>query len=174
MLLGQNVTGNSLHAPMNVGYMPQEAHALNNLTAGEALYFTAHLRGLSRAEARKERDTLLALWHMGDLRDKNSAQLSRGQRRLLRLAVAMAGLMPVLILDEPTNALGPVVIPPDRLPEITLVLGRLSPATYAASALRQTVVGPVTTEIILDLTALLGMAVLFLWLAGRKMAWRQI
>jgi ABC-2 type transport system permease protein len=30
--------------------------------------------------------------------------------------------------------LGPVLIPPDRLPGIMLILGRLSPATYAASA----------------------------------------
>jgi ABC-type multidrug transport system ATPase subunit len=44
---------------------------------------------------------------MVDLRDANSSRLSGGQRRLLRLAVAMAGLMPVLILDEPTNDLAP-------------------------------------------------------------------
>lgn len=38
---------------MNVGYMPQESGALNNLTVSEALYFTAHLRGMSRQDARK-------------------------------------------------------------------------------------------------------------------------
>jgi ABC-2 type transport system permease protein len=70
-------------------------------------------------------------------------------------------------------ALGPVVIPPDRLPEIALVLGRLSPATYAASALRQSLVGPVTSQIIVDAAVLAAMAVLFLWLVGRKMNWRQ-
>jgi ABC-2 type transport system ATP-binding protein len=44
---------------------------------------------------------------MEGLYHKNSARLSGGQRRLLRLAVAMAGAMPVLILDEPTNDLAP-------------------------------------------------------------------
>jgi ABC-2 type transport system ATP-binding protein len=106
-LLGKPVLGDPQHVAAHVGYMPQMAHALNNLAVGEALYFTAHLRGLSRADACRERDTLLDLWQMGSLRDKYSTRLSGGERRLLRLAVAMAGRLPVLILDEPTNELAP-------------------------------------------------------------------
>jgi ABC-2 type transport system ATP-binding protein len=106
-LFGQDVGSDPLYVSMNVGYMPQETHALNNLTVGEALYFTAHLRGLSRADARRERDELMALWQMERLRDKYSLRLSGGERRLLRLAAAMAGAVPVLILDEPTNDLAP-------------------------------------------------------------------
>ena len=41
------------------------------------------------------------------MRDRYSSRLSGGQRRLLRLAVAMAGQPPILILDEPTNDLDP-------------------------------------------------------------------
>jgi ABC-type multidrug transport system ATPase subunit len=106
-LFGRSVSGDALHVPLNVGYMPQETHALNNLTVGEALYFTAHLRGLTRTEARHERDEQLDLWQIGSLRDRYSSRLSSGQRRLLRLAVAMAAARPVLILDEPTNDLAP-------------------------------------------------------------------
>lgn len=106
-LLGRPVGCDPLHVPLNVGYMPQETHALNNLAVGEALYFTAHLRGLSRTEARRERDALLELWQIGELRHQSSQRLSGGQRRLLRLAVAMVGAPPVLILDEPTNDLDP-------------------------------------------------------------------
>ena len=106
-LLGRDVSGDPYHVAANVGYMPQQAHALNNISVGEALYFTAHLRGLSRGDARRERDALLEMWQMGSLRDKYSTRLSGGERRLLRLAVSMAGRMPVLILDEPTNDLAP-------------------------------------------------------------------
>ncbi|MBE9472485.1 MAG: ABC transporter ATP-binding protein, partial [Chloroflexi bacterium] len=106
-LFDQSISRDPLHVPLNVGYMPQETHALNILTVGEALFFTAHLRGLGRAEARQERDTLLVLWQIEDLRHEYSTRLSGGQRRLLRLAVAMAGSPPVLILDEPTNDLDP-------------------------------------------------------------------
>jgi ABC-type multidrug transport system ATPase subunit len=107
-LFGEPVAGARAHIPTHVGYMPQETHALNKLKVGEALYFSAHLRGLSRAEARRERDMQLELWQIADLRDKDNSTLSGGQRRLLRLAVAMAGSLPVLILDEPTNDLDPL------------------------------------------------------------------
>jgi ABC-2 type transport system permease protein len=69
--------------------------------------------------------------------------------------------------------LGPVIIPPDRLPSFALTLGYLSPATYAASALRQVVIGPLTGRIALDLAVLAGMTVLFLWLVGLRMSWRE-
>lgn len=107
-LLGEPVARDPLHVPTIVGYMPQETNSLNTLTVGEALYFTAHLRGLSRAQACQERDTLLELWQIEALRDRDNSRLSGGQRRLLRLAVAMAGSLPVLILDEPTNDLDPL------------------------------------------------------------------
>jgi ABC-type multidrug transport system ATPase subunit len=63
---------------------------------------------MSRAQARRERDALLELWQIEDLRDRDNSRLSGGQRCLLRLAVAMAGSLPVLILDEPTNDLDPL------------------------------------------------------------------
>ena len=71
------------------------------------------------------------------------------------------------------TSIGPVMIPPDRLPDIFLYLGRLSPATYAASALRQTVIGPLSFQLAIDLSVLLGMSIFFLWLVGQKMNWQQ-
>jgi len=106
-LYGEPVGRDPLRVPRLVGYMPQESRALNNLTVGEALYFTAHLRGLSRRDAQAERERLLELWEIGPLRDQISNRLSGGQGRLLRLAVATAGAPPVLVLDEPTNDLDP-------------------------------------------------------------------
>lgn len=106
-LFDRPVAHEPLYAATTVGYMPQDANALNNLTVGEALYFTAHLRGLTRRDAQQDRDMLLATWQIGELRDKYSSRLSGGQRRLLRLVVALAGHLPVLILDEPTNDLAP-------------------------------------------------------------------
>lgn len=78
-----------------------------------------------------------------------------------------------LILTMVLTGLGPVVIPPSRLPTALLLLGQLNPATYAASALRQVLVGPLTTQLWLDLGALLAFAAASLWLVGRKMDWRQ-
>jgi ABC-type multidrug transport system ATPase subunit len=105
--LGRELGDDPLHVPLNVGYMPQDAAAVNNLTVGEALYFTAHLRGLSRRAARSERDRLLSSWGIEPLRDKTGPTLSGGERRLMQLALATAASPPVLILDEPTNDLDP-------------------------------------------------------------------
>lgn len=105
--MGQPLLKNALQVPLMVGYMPQDGLAFNSLTLGEALYFTAHLRGLSRRDAAAERERLLALWHIEKYRDLTPTQLSGGQRRLMQMAVTMAGAPPILILDEPTNDLAP-------------------------------------------------------------------
>jgi ABC-2 type transport system ATP-binding protein len=106
-LFGQDIVRYPQQVSMNVGYMPQNGHALSSLTVGEACFFTAHLRGMTRVDAFKERDKLLELWQIAELRTRYISRLSGGQLRLLQLALAMAGEPPVLILDEPTNDLDP-------------------------------------------------------------------
>ena len=106
-LLGTPVRDDPLLVPRHVGYMPQSGRALNSLTVGEAIYFTAHLRGQSRRDALAERERLLDVWQLEDIRDQLTSRLSGGQQRLLQLAVAMAGTPPILMLDEPTNELAP-------------------------------------------------------------------
>ena len=69
-------------------------------------------------------------------------------------------------------AMGPVLIPPERLPGWLVTLGYASPATYAASALRQVLLGPVTPRLLLDVGVLVGVIGLSFWLVNRKMDWR--
>jgi len=70
-------------------------------------------------------------------------------------------------------ALGPVIVPPERLPDFMIFLGRFSPATYAASALRQTLLGPMTSQFWLDLLILTLFSLFIAWLVTKKMDWRQ-
>jgi len=60
-----------------------------------------------------------------------------------------------------------------QMPGLLVTLGRFSPATYAASALRQTLVGPVTSALLIDLAVIIGCTIVTFWLAARKMDWRQ-
>ncbi|MEZ4615133.1 MAG: ABC transporter permease [Caldilineaceae bacterium] len=71
------------------------------------------------------------------------------------------------------SVLGPVMIPPDRLPDLLIWLGYFSPATYAASALRQVVIGPVTGWLLVDGCALAGMSSCLLWWVEQKMKWHE-
>ncbi|MCB0086729.1 MAG: ABC transporter ATP-binding protein [Caldilineaceae bacterium] len=107
LLHGQPVSAHPQLTTLHVGYMPQSWQALNHLTVGEAIYFTAHLRGLDRRAARAERERLLVLWQLEPLRNKVGRHLSGGERRLLQISIAMAGNPPILMLDEPTNELSP-------------------------------------------------------------------
>jgi ABC-2 type transport system ATP-binding protein len=106
-LFGKPLTCSTLYTPRRIGYMPQTGLALNNLTVAEALYFTAHLRGLSRRDAMAERERLIDHWNLGAIRAQITNRLSGGQQRLILLATAMAASPPMLILDEPTNDLDP-------------------------------------------------------------------
>lgn len=70
------------------------------------------------------------------------------------------------------TALGPVIVPPERLPGFMLFLGYFSPATYAASALRQVMIGPVTARLAVDLFVLCAVTVASMawvsWRMGRQ------
>jgi ABC-2 type transport system ATP-binding protein len=106
-LFGEPLDSSALYVPRHLGYMPQLAVALNRLTVAEALYFPAHLRGMSAQDARQERDRLIELLDLGALRDQIASKISGGQRRLVLLGTALAAGQPVIILDEPTNDLDP-------------------------------------------------------------------
>jgi ABC-2 type transport system permease protein len=78
-----------------------------------------------------------------------------------------------LLLTLLLVAIGPVIAPPDRLPDAFLTIGYASPATYAASAMRQTLIGPLSPRLALDLAALAAFTLLFFWLTARRMDWRE-
>ncbi len=78
-----------------------------------------------------------------------------------------------LVVTFTLLALGPVLIPPDHLPLFLHTLGRFSPATYAASAIRQTLLGPITSQLLWDLGMLLLFTVLMAYVVGRRLEWRN-
>ncbi|MFI1162851.1 ABC transporter permease [Streptomyces sp. NPDC020801] len=67
---------------------------------------------------------------------------------------------------------GPVIIPANRLPGWLVTISHVSPTTYAASAIRQVLVGPVTGRIWLDLLVLLALTGITLWFSGSRMQWK--
>lgn len=108
LLAGQDVGLDPGLPGRMIAYMPQSAFALNALTVAEAVFFAAHLRGLNRCGARRERDRVIDLLDLGALAGRVAKNLSGGQRRLVQLAVTLADAPDIMILDEPTNELDPV------------------------------------------------------------------
>ncbi|MBI2942422.1 MAG: ABC transporter ATP-binding protein [Chloroflexi bacterium] len=107
LLEGDDISRTPHLVPLRVGYLAQRPYAIQDLTVGQAIFLTGHLRGLSRRDARQATEALIAEWRLGALRDRPIRKLSGGQLRLVGLATALVGGREILILDEPTNELDP-------------------------------------------------------------------
>ncbi|KRF01615.1 multidrug ABC transporter ATP-binding protein [Nocardioides sp. Soil777] len=88
-----------------VGYVTQAASVYDDLTVAENLHFFARVLGVDRAEV----DEAIAAVDLTDRRDHVVGNLSGGQRSRASLAVALLGDPDVLVLDEPTVGLDPVL-----------------------------------------------------------------
>ncbi len=88
-----------------IGYVTQEPSVYDDLTVAENLRFFARVLGCADAEVDKAIDAV-------DLRSHADAQVGRlsgGQRSRASLAVALLGSPDLLVLDEPTVGLDPVL-----------------------------------------------------------------
>ena len=88
-----------------LGYVTQAASVYDDLTVAENLHFFARVLGVSRADV----DDAVAAVDLTGQRDQVVGDLSGGQRSRASLAVALLGDPDVLVLDEPTVGLDPVL-----------------------------------------------------------------
>jgi ABC-2 type transport system ATP-binding protein len=88
-----------------IGYTTQQASVYGDLTALRNVGYHATLHGLGRAEATE----MLRLVDMHDQADRLVRTMSGGQIGRVSLACAMVGRPKLLLLDEPTVGLDPVL-----------------------------------------------------------------
>ena len=102
-VLGMNSRSDSVEIRRNVGYLPGDFITYEKLTAEELLQYFANLRGghLRKAKALAERFDL-------DL-SRKIGELSRGNRQKVGLIQAFMSDPKLLILDEPTTGLDPLL-----------------------------------------------------------------
>jgi ABC-2 type transport system ATP-binding protein len=88
-----------------IGYVTQAASVYDDLTVAENLTFFARVLGVGRTEV----DSAVEAVDLADQRDQVVGRLSGGQRSRASLAVALLKKPDLLVLDEPTVGLDPVL-----------------------------------------------------------------
>lgn len=92
-----------------IGYMAQSDALYTLLTAEENLEFFGSLYGMKRKRIRDRFQQVMALVNLTDHRAKQVIAYSGGMKRRLSLAMALIHEPEVLILDEPTVGIDPVL-----------------------------------------------------------------
>ena len=88
-----------------IGVVPEASNLYDELTAFGNLVFSMQLYGVPRDERAPRAEELLARFRLADKRDTPFGKLSRGMKRALTIAAALAHRPALLFLDEPTTGL---------------------------------------------------------------------
>jgi len=104
-----NIAIPSLEALKVIGYMPQNDALYGDLSGAENLLFFGRMYGLGKAELRERVDTVLKLVELEDDCRRKVSEYSGGMKKRLSLAAAMLTEPGLLILDEPTVGIDPIL-----------------------------------------------------------------
>jgi len=104
-VLGLDLATDLPRIKKRIGVVPEASNLYDELTAFDNLVFSMQLYGVPRAERKARAEALLQRFRLGEKRDVPFAKLSRGMKRALTIAVALAHRPPLVFLDEPTTGL---------------------------------------------------------------------
>ncbi|CUA79080.1 ABC transporter ATP-binding protein [Anoxybacillus suryakundensis] len=99
----------NLQTMARIGFMAQSDALYGELTAHENLDFFASIYGLKGKKKKQRIEDVLQLVHLTNDRNKAVHQYSGGMKRRLSLAAALLHEPEVLILDEPTVGIDPLL-----------------------------------------------------------------
>jgi len=102
---GYDVYKNANEIRRNVGVVPQEYTADEDMTGRENIILCADLYGLPRSISRPHAEELLKLVELTDAANRKVSTYSGGMRRRLELASGLINYPKLLFLDEPTLGL---------------------------------------------------------------------
>jgi ABC-2 type transport system ATP-binding protein len=88
-----------------IGVVPETSNLYDELSTRDNLIFSMQLYGVPRAERAARAEKLLTRFRLQEKRDSLFAQLSRGMKRSLTIAAALAHRPHLVFLDEPTTGL---------------------------------------------------------------------
>lgn len=105
----EDITGRSTHelVAMGIGYVPQRANVFPSLTVEDNLRMGLYLNMRAWSERFETITTMFPL--LKQRRSQKAGQLSGGERQMLAFGRAMMTSPTVLLLDEPSAGLSPIM-----------------------------------------------------------------
>lgn len=102
--------GEKLHLDhvKDIGYMPEERGLYKTMKVGEQALYLAQLKGLSKAEAKKQLDYWFDRLEIQGWWNKKIQELSKGMAQKIQFVVTVLHKPKLLIFDEPFSGFDPV------------------------------------------------------------------
>ncbi len=108
-VFGYRMPRDRIKASRLIGYVTQNTSLYEDLTVYENLMFYASVYGLRGSERRRAVEETLDRFMLREFRDKMVGKLSGGTIKRVSLAVSMVHSPRLLILDEPTAGIDPML-----------------------------------------------------------------
>jgi ABC-2 type transport system ATP-binding protein len=92
----------------DIGYLPEERGLYKSMKVGEQVLYLAQLKGLSKAEAKKQLKYWFDKFEIGDWWNKKIQELSKGMAQKIQFIVTVLHKPKLLIFDEPFSGFDPI------------------------------------------------------------------
>ena len=108
-IAGYDVHQQSLEVRRRIGYLPENPPLYPEMTVESFLDFVARIKGISSGDRKARVDLVLSKCQLLEKRKVIIRKLSKGYKQRVGIAQAIVHDPPVIILDEPTVGLDPIL-----------------------------------------------------------------